>query len=70
MMPDLKPVWGWPGYYVSADGQIWSSRNSMDGSLKQLKIREDGRVLLSNSSKSKYIQTSKLVETAYGKRTE
>lgn len=42
----MKPVRGYPGYFYTDDGQVYSNRKSKDGSLKPMKIRPDGAAIL------------------------
>lgn len=46
MIPPLKPIPNYPGYSVSRDGAIYSSRNSRDGTPKEVKVSSRGTVTL------------------------
>lgn len=49
MIPPLKPIPNYPGYSVSRDGVVYSSRNSRDGTPKLIKVNSRGKVNLNGS---------------------
>ncbi|AIQ29346.1 hypothetical protein P40081_15200 [Paenibacillus sp. FSL P4-0081] len=46
ILPPLKPIPNYPGYSVSRDGVVYSSRNSRDGTPKLIKVNSRGKVNL------------------------
>lgn len=56
----MKQVVGYPGYFYTDDGQVYSSRKSKNGSLKQMKIRTDGSVILCRGGQQKQIRVEDL----------
>lgn len=43
---ETKPIPNYPGYSISRDGVVFSSRNSRDGTPKQIKVNSRGKVNL------------------------
>ncbi|GGF73049.1 hypothetical protein GCM10010912_17810 [Paenibacillus albidus] len=60
---ETKPIPNWPGYSISADGQVFSSRKSIDGTPKLLKTNSQGAVQLRGiSNNTKWRRTADLVK--------
>lgn len=60
---ETKPIPNWPGYSISADGQVFSSRMSRDGRPKALKTNNQGAVQLRGlGNNTKWRRTADLVK--------
>lgn len=46
ILPPLKPIPNYPGFSISRDGVVYSSRNSRDGTPKVVKVNPRGKVIL------------------------
>lgn len=63
----MKPIKGYPGYYIDVEGTVYSNRK---GTYKPLKVLEERSVRLVNpddSKKRKIVRISKLYMQAYNK---
>lgn len=43
---ETRPILGFHGYSISKSGQVYSTRNSVNGSRKPVKTRSNGQVTL------------------------
>ena len=59
----LKAIAGYPGYYATADGQIWGKRKG--GFLNQSNVCGYKRVSLSNNGKVRNVLVHRLIATAF-----
>lgn len=46
MIPPLKPIPNFPGFSISQDGTVYSSRKSTNGTPKEVKVSSRGKVTL------------------------
>lgn len=68
MIPPLKPISGWPGYFVSEDGQVFSIRDSTERHYKVVHVRKDGKVVLSRPGQQKHFKPPELAAEAWRPR--
>ncbi|MNJ55720.1 hypothetical protein D3C77_512320 [compost metagenome] len=64
---NAKPIVGYPGYYITQDGKVYSVRSSRTGEAKLLKVQAKERVTLYRSKHDyKQIAIKTLVNKAWG----
>lgn len=63
----MKPIKGYQGYFIDQNGQVFSVRNSRNGSAKPLTIdKKNGRVRLLNNGRQYWVKISDLMEKVWG----
>lgn len=68
MIPPLKPITGWPGYFVSEDGQVYSTRDSTARNYKPVKVNKYGKVALHRPGQHKHHKPEELAAEAWRPR--
>lgn len=64
---DAKPVLGYPGYYITQDGQVYSTRHTRTGAAKPIKTHSKGCVTLYQGDyERKQVSVKKLVQKVWG----
>lgn len=66
--PEVKPVINWPGYFVSKDGLVFSSRNNKTGQLAPVKVNSRGKVNLTFNGRWKHFKPADLAAEAWRPR--
>jgi len=60
-----KPIRGYGGYSITQDGKVYSTRNSRDGSPKQLR-ESRGSIRMLQNGQQKQIKVSDLIKSTWG----
>lgn len=68
MIPPLKPITGWPGYFVSEDGQVYSTRNNQERNMIPVKVNRYGKVALHHEGRRKQLKPVVLAAEAWRPR--
>lgn len=68
MIPPLKPITGWPGYFCSEDGQVFSIRDSTARHYKPVKVNSYGKVALHRPGQHKQFKPQELAAEAWRPR--
>lgn len=68
MIPPLKQITGWPGYHVSEDGQVFSTRNNQERNMIPVKVNNYGKVALHHEGRHKHLKPAELAAEAWRPR--
>lgn len=66
----MKSIPGYYGYYIDQTGQVYSRRNTQDGSVKPLTIDKQGRVRLTHDGKQRQVKVSELLIKTWGREQD